>query len=562
MNRVVRGVAQRIAIAAAIAAFVVGVRWGTDAAGGSDSSCYLNEARLFSRFTTHIELPLAAEAPWPRAAWTFTPAGHLPSPSRATAIVPMCPPGLPIVMAPLRWLHAELLVVPLLGALAVWLTFVLGRRLSDEPVVGAASAVLLACSPIFLYQIVQPMTDVPAAAWWLLVVVLAIGEERRPFAAGLAASMAILTRPNLLPLALVVGVYLARLKPSRYEEDRAHRAAPDDEKRSEKASAERLDDTRSEKASAERLDDTRSAKASAERLGDARSAKASAERSIVRFAAGLIPGGVVLALLNWRMYGSPVASGYGSAVDLFQLANVMPNLERYVPWLWQTHTPILALAFAAPFLVARRADAWLALALAASVVLLYLPYHVFDDWWYIRFLLPAIPFLIALSVATVAGAAQRVAGATSSGAIAAVVVSAMGGLLGVWWVNTARDRHAFDLREWERHFVDAGRFARDKLPSNAAVVTVKHSGSVHYYSQRPTVAWDTLDPGSLDRTLDFLRERGFVPMLLIDAEEEPSFRAKFAGASAIGGLDWPPAARIARTVRVYDPADRAHYWNR
>ena len=501
VDRFIRSVAPSVAIAAAIAAFVVGVRWGTDAAGGSDSSCYLNEARLFSHFTTHIEQPLASVAPWPRAAWTFTPAGHLPSPSHANAIVPMCPPGLPIVMAPMRWIHAELIVVPLFGALAVWLMFVLGRHIADEPT-GAASAVLLACSPIFLYQIVQPMTDVPAAAWWLLVVVLAIGDEPRPFAAGLAASMAILTRPNLLPLALVVGVYLAN-------------------------------------------------------------------RSVLRFFAGLIPGGVVLALLNWRMYGSPVASGYGSAGDLFQLANAAPNLDRYVRWLSQTHTPILALAFAAPFVVARRAEAWVALALAVGTVLLYLPYRVFDDWWYIRFLLPAMPFLIVLSVATISriaeaigGAARTSRGAAPSSALSTVVLIVTASVLGVWWVGIARQRHAFDLRAWERHFVDAGRFARDKLPPNAAVVTVKHSGSVHYYSQRPTIAWDTLDSGSLDRALDFLHERGLVPMLLIDAEEEAPFRARFAGASVIGGLDWPPVARVARTVHIYDPAARARYWSR
>ena len=53
-----------------------------------------------------------------------------------------------------------------------------------------------------------------------------------------------------------------------------------------------------------------------------------------------------------------------------------------------------------------RLTAWyaltLALALAVVTIALYLPYRVFDDWWYIRFLLPAIPFLIVLSVATVA----------------------------------------------------------------------------------------------------------------------------------------------------------------
>jgi hypothetical protein len=518
-----------VAVAAALAALAVGIRSGTFAAGGSDSSCYMNEARLFSRFTTRIEQPLAVAAPWPRAAWTFTPAGHLPSPARADAIVPMCPPGLPIVMAIARWIRADMLVVPLLGALAVWLTFVLGRGIDTAPA-GAAAAVLVACSPIFLYQIVQPMTDVPAAAWWLAVAVLVTGERPRPCAAGLAASMAILTRPNLLPLALVVGVYLARLKPSRDEESAI-------EGRSTTASADRGDETRSATVSTP----TRRAKALAEHL--------------VWFAVGLVPGAIVLASLNWRMYGSPVGSGYGSAGDLFAVANVAPNLGRYVRWLWQSHTPILALALAAPFLVARRAEAWLALVLAVSTILLYLPYRVFDDWWYIRFLLPAIPFLVVLSVMTVA----RLVTDTRW---QAVTLTALVVVVGGRWIEVAHDRHAFDLRDWEHHFVEAGRFAADKLPANAAVLTVKHSGSVHYYSQKTTVAWDTLDPASLDRALDFLHERGLTPIIMIDAEEEAPFREKFGAASAIGRLDWPPVARVARTVRVYDPADRARYWEK
>src|SRR6185503_9791883 len=78
------------------------------------------------------------------------------------------------------------------------------------------SAVLLASSPAFLFQVVQPMTDVPAAAWWLFVAVLA-GNERetppRPLTAGLAAGVATLIRPNLGPLALIVGVYVFRVSP-------------------------------------------------------------------------------------------------------------------------------------------------------------------------------------------------------------------------------------------------------------------------------------------------------------------------------------------------------------
>ena len=78
-----------MAALAAAAALAVGVRWGTYAAGGSDSSCYLNQARLFASGTTHIDEPLVTAAGWPRAASTFTPAGHIPSPVHRREIVPM-----------------------------------------------------------------------------------------------------------------------------------------------------------------------------------------------------------------------------------------------------------------------------------------------------------------------------------------------------------------------------------------------------------------------------------------------------------------------------------------
>src|SRR4029079_10853592 len=91
--------------------------------------------------------------------------------------------------------RSAFLIVPALGALTVWLTFVIGRRLGG-PLVGIVSAALLTCDPIFLYQIVQPMSDVPAAALWLAVVVIVTGRSpRRALVGGLAGSLAIVTRP-------------------------------------------------------------------------------------------------------------------------------------------------------------------------------------------------------------------------------------------------------------------------------------------------------------------------------------------------------------------------------
>ena len=78
--------------------------------------------------------PLALEAPWPDAPLTFAPAGHVPSPTVPGAIVPICPAGLSIVMAPFVWPSAAatrvFLVVPLFGALLVAATYVARRRAS------------------------------------------------------------------------------------------------------------------------------------------------------------------------------------------------------------------------------------------------------------------------------------------------------------------------------------------------------------------------------------------------------------------------------------------------
>src|ERR1051325_7341917 len=203
---------RRLAIALlAAGVFAAGIHWGTFAVGGSDSYCYVHQAEGWASGTLQVAEPLALEAPWPDAPRTFAPAGHIPSPTVRGAHRPICPAGLSIFMAPVLragtavgWSSAVFLVVPLFGALLVCATYVLGSRFS--PGVGVASAVLVACSPAFLFQLMQPMSDVPAAALWVLAVACATSHSRRaPLIAGLATSAAVLVRPNLLPLAVVLG---------------------------------------------------------------------------------------------------------------------------------------------------------------------------------------------------------------------------------------------------------------------------------------------------------------------------------------------------------------------
>src|SRR5207253_8773168 len=79
--------------------FAAGVHWGTFAVGGSDSYCYVHQAERWASLRLQVAEPLVLAAPWPDAALTFAPAGHVPSHTVAGALVPICPSGLSIVMA-------------------------------------------------------------------------------------------------------------------------------------------------------------------------------------------------------------------------------------------------------------------------------------------------------------------------------------------------------------------------------------------------------------------------------------------------------------------------------
>jgi hypothetical protein len=500
----------------ALVATTIGVswRWNSHVAGGSDSYCYVEQAQRWAAAMTFtgplqpIE-PLALQAPWPNAPATFTPVGHAPSTTVAGATVPICPSGLSMAMAPFVVAggpRAAFLVLPLFAAALVLATYAAGARFGAA--IGVAAAALTAASPIVLYQAVQPMSDVPAAAMWMTAVACATGTKRKHFMlAGLAASAAILIRPNLVPLGFAIGLFLA-FRPERTWPQRFTEACT--------------------------------------------------------YAAWCVPGCVAVSLIQWAFFGAPLSSGYGSFDALFSSASIAPNVGRYLFWLWDSHTPFIALAAAALFVLPGPLTA-LFLAMFVINLVLYLPYLVFEDWSFLRFLLPTIPLLLILSIAVLDSLLRRAvrriavghAGAAFQAArlrntVLLLVVAVMSWL----FVAEARARSAFRLQQMESRFERAGTVVAEKLPPNALLLGAWQTGSARFYGQRQTMDWTALEPAWLDRALDYLRSRGFEPYFLIERMEEQQFREHFAAASPLGALDWPPAYEVSSQVRIYRPADR------
>ena len=486
-------IATLIAVFIAIALAAFGVVRGTWAVGGSDSSCYALMARALAEGNLQPASALAADAPWPDASITFAPGGFIASPVRTNAASPICAPGMSVLMAPLAAVFGQdaiFWLTPIAAAALVMFAFAIGRQLAGG-VAGVTAAILTATSPIVLYQSVQPMNDIVTAALWLGAFALGL----RSALAGVMIGAAILVRPNLAPLAVVLAL------------------------------------------------------APFIQFGINRQAG----RALLQTIMGSLPGVLVLLWLNHALYGSVIGSGYGATADLFSATYFDDNLTNYSRALFQTHHVVPALALLAPLVFdgVGRKGALLLLGFAAVEMTIYLFYKPFPEWWYLRFLIPAIVVLLILaSAATVQLLSRNVMG----GLLPILAV-----LLGIVGTRAAGERQAFDLHRMEARYRETADLVRERLPANAVLITVWQSGSMRFHAGREIVMWDSLDPQWLDRAMTWLKSRGQQPYILLERREEPDFRARFRDQSDIGRLDWPPRFDINRQVRIYDPDDRARY---
>jgi 4-amino-4-deoxy-L-arabinose transferase-like glycosyltransferase len=488
------------ALGLAATALVGGLKYGTYVAGGSDSYGYVSQSDLWYQRQLSIEQPWVKDVPWPGGQWVFAPLGYRPAAGRqSTEIVPTYAPGLPMLMAAGRAIGgpcAVFWIVPLSGAVLVLATFGLGRALAS-PVAGLIAAGLVLTSPVFLFMLMTPMTDVPvAAAWaaalWLLLAAPAGASPARlttrAAGAGLACAVAILIRPNLVTVLPSLTLWFL------------FRA-----------------------------------------LGAERSAWRRALMDGLVFAAAASTGAVAVAAINQNWYGSAFMSGYGAASTLFSTANVWPNLVQYTAWFRESQTlwPLAGFAaLAAPVAMlwpaARSRAAVITLAAFAFVATLsYLVYGVYDAWWYLRFLLPVWPALMIGFAAILGAAGRRRRWIAWSAAI--VVIG-----LGARNVVFARDHSAFRLWKEERRYATVGQLVRGATEPSSVIFAIQHSGSLRRYAGRLTIRFDSVDDGWLDQTIAWLSARGIASYLLVEDWEVPRFLGKFRSQEAVSRVNGAP----------------------
>jgi hypothetical protein len=516
--RAVRAVATQprtaaiVAGAASVAVFVAALALGSHVAGGADAYGYVSQSALWAQGTLHVDQPIVKDLPDYVTDWVIAPLGFVPQNHAGVRgrIVPYFSPGLPMFMAPLRLMFGPggvFLVVPILAALAVWLTFIAGRRLHGHAT-GLIASLWLAVSPAFLASAFAPMSDVPAMTWWLAALVASFRPTAASAAAaGLATSAAVLTRPNLVPLALVVALpFIARW----VAEPRGWR-------------------TRGQ--------------------------------ALALYLMTSAIGPIVSAAIFNHLFGSPFQSGYGTIGMNVDWSNVLPNLDRYPRWLITSQTLVIGAGLVTPFLLRGRtgrnglmsppAIAWLMLAASAVVWMTYLLYFQFDSWMYLRFLLPSYPLLIALASAGLVLVLRRVP--AHQLVIPIVVVSLL-----VYELNVDQRHSLFSGSPGEMRYRIVGEFVERTLPAHALLLSAQHSGSLRYYSGRTTLRYDQIPSDRLDELIAHLERRGYPLYIVLDSWEVDEFRKRFAAQRDVGSLGWTPAALLhgSTDVKIYDVRDR------
>lgn len=445
-------------------------------AGGSDSSGYLNSARLLAegRLQTELRVPPELGGVTEVNRYHFSPQGfgqfagnpHLP---------PSYPTGLPLHLAAagrlFGWEAGPLLVL-LAGAVgAVWLCYRAARELGVHYLLAAAGAAMLAGFPVFIFTSIQTLSDTLATTWALAALWCGLrARTSRGWAAacGAALAMAVLVRPTNLLLAPALLVLIG---------------------------------------------------------WDV--------RRLAAFIAGGLPGAIWFLSYNHFLYGGALRSGYGTIHAAFSLTWGWPTAGHFLKWLaLLLPAVVLLLPLAAFFGDAKRRRELAALLLAGGAIVgVYLFYDVSHDvWWCLRFILPAVAALILAAVLGAETLAQRLEARGWRALRVGMACGLMGWTAGLSW-HWTRSLHVLYVPGYEQAYADAAKLVRERVPTNALVVCSAFSGALYYYTGLAALVYDSVKPeefaGYRARTQAAGRP---IFAAVFDIEEEDALRTRCPGA--------------------------------
>jgi Dolichyl-phosphate-mannose-protein mannosyltransferase len=414
-------------------------------AGGSDSSGYLSTARSLSRGHIVQDVPELSELQLSDD-WlpVFMPLAYVAGPSQHT-MAPLVTPGVPLHMALAAriggWARSPFLVSPILALLSLILVYALAREFGLSSLSALSASLILALCPAFMTYGMQPMSDVIATFWILLTLLLCLRSKKNAriaTAAGAAFGIAVLVRPtNILLLAALLFALPLKAK------------------------------------------------------------------QLLLFVAGGLPCAVLFLIYNSIAYGHATQTGYGAVGGMLAWSTFPKQFAFYsYQLLWQL-SPLIPLAWLA-LTVRRRVALRQRLILfvwPAAFLLFYSFNGPFDAWWYVRYLLPAVPGIILGALVFWEDVAQsrRKVGPRALAAIGVTLVL----VIAATEVYQVAHYDVLENHKAEDRYVEASGLAARSFPERALVLSMQMSGSLRYYTSLRVARWDMLD----NEKMDLLRKR-------------------------------------------------------
>ncbi len=417
-------------------------------AGGSDSSGYMNQARLLAAGSVHVQprtipgLPFAEMPPY-----FYVPLGFRPAPN-GNGMVPTYPAGFSLFVVALRpftgWRYAGDVAAILnsLGGLAA--TYALGIMLGLGRKWSVLGAAIVAASPLYLLMSLMAMSDVPSLLWTTLAVLAALKSRERPswaLAAGAAFAVDVLLRPTNVLAFLPVGIALGP----------------------------------------------------------------SPRRWLLLILGGL-PGAVFLGAYTLAAYGSLASTGYGDTTDAFAARFVPPTLIHGALWLPALFTPVAALCLGIPWVGSlSRRTRWLLCSWILPFAAFYSAYRfTHETWWYLRFLLPAVPAIVVGSLLVLRSLFARAPGRHVSDLGTLAFAASLALVLGCSEA-VSHYLHPLNVGRMEHQYERITDWMAKNIPSDAVCVTMQASGAMFYYTHFTFIRWDFIGQGNLGKVESAIR---------------------------------------------------------
>ncbi len=484
----------RLACIAALLVYGIFIAWQyPPVAAGADAGGYFFSARLLQE--GELSAPLRQVEEMPAGTWRgLQPLGAIGA-DDSDRLKPAYPPGLPVHFAlvgaifGMEW--GATIVAALAACACVYLTFMLLRWMGVSPLLAVTGAAALALSPQFVFSSISPMSDTVATAWVLLAAYAALRMRSRwgwGIVCGAAIGVAVAVRPSNAVIVPALCV-----------------------------------------------------------LG-------ASWRGLASAAAAGAPFAAALAWYQRTQYGSPMGTGYGDVGSLFTGAHLGPNLLHYGEWVPKL-LPVGCLALLVIWQPWRRmgrvvAGLWLWVVAVFGFYALY--QHTHDAWWFLRFVLPAFPALIALAMLAVDRLCRdwrpRLGSVTIEGRVAVAAVAIL--VSAIDFVQVARAHYILLTKSYHEPYRNIATWVNQHLPTDAVVLAMQTSMTLYHYTQFPVVRWDVVTPEHFAQLREGIRASRrplYAVLFRFEAEdprwlERPAAWRKIAEVNEVGVWQFDPDA--------------------